>query len=527
MRQNTTCQDEWPLLPYQREANEMIMRHDVTVIEKSRRIGLSWGISWLSAYVASCARDAGGMDVFYMGFEKDMTRQFVSDTADHAKILEIPVSELGETLFIDPENPDKDLKIFRLDFASRYEVLGLPSVARAFRSKQGLVIIDEAAFIDDLAAVLKAAFALLIWGGRIVIVSSHNGDANPFNELVTEIRAGKHPDYGLLRITFDDALAQGLYKTICARQKKDWSEATEAEWREKIIRQYGDGADEELFCIPSPTTGAYLPLSLIEARQTPEAKVIRYSCKAEFALLPQYVREAEVEMFCEEELKPLLGGLDVRVPHALGEDFGRSGDLTVLWILAILQSLKRTTPFVVELRNVPFEQQRQILFYIIDRLPRFRAAKMDARGNGQYLAEVAVQRYGSRVEAVMLSEGWYRDNMPPLKASFEDGTIDIPADRDIQDDLRALKIVRGVARIPDARTTDKSGKRHGDAAVALAMANAASRADTTEYSFTAVPNPLRQNTDPNVRGEWSIERELMMERSGMRDASGLRGSVRL
>lgn len=232
-------------------------------------------------------------------------------------------------------------------------------------------------------------------------------------------------------------------------------------------------------------------------------------------------------MFCEEELKPLLNGLDVHIPHALGEDFGRSGDLTVLWILAILQSLKRTTPFVVELRNVPFEQQRQILFYIIDRLPRFRAAKMDARGNGQYLAEVAVQKYGSRVEAVMLSEGWYRDNMPPLKASFEDGTIDIPADRDIQDDLRALKIVRGVARIPDARTADKSGKRHGDAAVALAMANAASRADTIEYAYTAVPNPLRANTDPNVSGDWPIERELMMERSGLRDASGLRGSVRL
>lgn len=520
-------QEQWPLLEYQRDANELIMHHDVTVIEKSRRIGLSWGISWLSGFVASCARDAGGMDVFYMGFEKDMTRQFVSDTADHAKILEVPVSELGETLFIDPENPDKDLKIFRLDFASGFEVLGLPSVARAFRSKQGLVIIDEAAFIDDLKAVLKAAFALLIWGGRVVIISSHNGDANPFNELVNDIRAGRHPDYALMRITFDDALKQGLYKTICARQKKEWSPEAQDAWRTKIIRQYGSDADEELFCIPSPGSGAYLPLALIEARQTEHAKVIRYTCTNEFSLAARHIREDEVERFCEEQIKPLLDALDPHTPHALGEDFGRSGDLTVLWILAILQSLTRTTPFVVELRNVPFEQQKQILFYILDRLPRFRAAKMDARGNGQYLAEVAVQKYGNRVEAVMLSEGWYRDNMPPMKAAFEDGSLEIPADRDIQDDLRALKIMRGVARIPDARTSDETGKRHGDAAVALAMAYAASRAEPEEYGFTPVPRALPSAFGNASSHDWPIEDEIARDRAGFRNSTGLRGSVRL
>lgn len=521
-------QERWPLLSFQRESNEMIMSHDVTVIEKARRIGLSWGVSWLAAFVASCARDAGGMDVFYMGFEKDMTRQFVSDTADHAKILEIPVSELGETMFIDPENPDKDLKIFRLDFASGYEVLGLPSVARAFRSKQGLVIIDEAAFIDDLEAVLKAALALLIWGGRVVIISSHNGDANPFNELVTEIRAGKHPDYGLMRITFDDALSQGLYKTICARQKKPWSQDAEDEWRQKIIRQYGDAADEELFCIPQPSTGAYIPLAVIEARSVPDAPVIRWSCNSDFTLLPENIREAETRRFFDEQIFPVIEALDPKTPHVFGEDFGRSGDLTVLWFLSLERSLLRRTVFVLELRNVPFEQQKQILFLILDRIPRFRAGKMDARGNGQYLAEVAAQRYGTRIEEVMLSEGWYRENMPPFKAAMEDGTLTIPADRDIHDDIRALKIVRGVARVPDSRTSDKNGKRHGDAAIAIAMAWAASRAEPEEYGYIPVPNPLAPDMSGQRRlNQWPVEDEIARERMGMRSVYGLRGSVRI
>ena len=56
-------------------------------------------------------------------------------------------------------------------------------------------------------------------------------------------------------------------------------------------------------------------------------------------------------------------------PHAIGEDFGRVRDLTVMWLLAICRDLVRRTRVVVELRNVPYEQQRQVLFYILDRTP--------------------------------------------------------------------------------------------------------------------------------------------------------------
>ena len=41
----------------------------------------------------------------------------------------------------------------------------LPSIT-GVSGQQGFVLIDEAAFHDDLGEVLKAAFALLIWGGK-------------------------------------------------------------------------------------------------------------------------------------------------------------------------------------------------------------------------------------------------------------------------------------------------------------------------------------------------------------------------
>ena len=70
----------YALLKYQQEANDAILVHEVTVWEKSRRIGASWGVSWLAAMIGALLETEGGMDVFYMGFEKDMTRQFISDT---------------------------------------------------------------------------------------------------------------------------------------------------------------------------------------------------------------------------------------------------------------------------------------------------------------------------------------------------------------------------------------------------------------------------------------------------------------
>ncbi len=128
---------------------------------------------------------------------------------------------------------------------------------------------------------------------------------------------------------------------------------------------------------------------------------------------------------------------------------------------------------MIELRNVPFRQQEQILFYLVDRLPRFSSGAMDARGNGQYLAEVAMQRYGaSRIQQVMLTTEWYRENMPRYKAAFEDRTIVLPRDADILDDHRAIRMEKGVARVPENLRSKGSdaGQRHGDAAIAGALA---------------------------------------------------------
>jgi phage FluMu gp28-like protein len=113
---------------------------------------------------------------------------------------------------------------------------------------------------------------------------------------------------------------------------------------------------------------------------------------------------------------------------------------------------------------------------------------MDARGNGQYLAETAAQRYGSRIVQVMLSEAWYRENMPRYKAAFEDGTIEIPKDADVLSDHRAFVLEHGIAKISERRSGSDGKGRHGDSAMAAALAYFASRADDGQFGYLAAPS---------------------------------------
>ena len=476
-------------LPYQQELLKARATNKVVVVEKSRRTGYSWAVAGEAVLDSAAAKSAGGSDTFYMGYNLEMAREFIEYVGTWAKQFAPAASEVQDYIFTDPDHPERDIKAFRVGFDSGFEVVALPSVPRALRGKQGRVIIDEAAFHDQLDEVLKAAFALLIWGGTVTVISTHNGDTNAFNVLVDDIRAGRKP-YKLLRCTFDDALEQGLYQRICRNSRKAWSPEAQDAWRTEIIGFYGSAADEELFAIPSQSTGSAIPAPLIERCMRDDRPVLRWECSDEFSHWAKHLREAEARDWCEAQLALLLARLDPDDPHVFGTDFGRKGDLSVMMPLAIKRDLVRSCPFIIELRNVPFEQQAQILFFMADRLPRMRAGKLDATGNGAFLAEVAVQRYGeNRIEAVMLNEPWYRENMPPFKAAFEDAMIELPRDRDVLGDIRVLAYVRGIIRVP-TRTADAEGKqRHGDAAIAGALAYAASRAEPEDYGYKPAEKP--------------------------------------
>lgn len=453
------------LLPYQIRWHQD--KSPVRVAEKSRRIGWSWGA--LAAESVLEASEKNGMDQFYVGYNLPMAAEYIGDCAFFARAFGLAVSTIDVSLekaVIEKE--ERDIVKFSIRFSSGFKIEALSSNPHNFRGRQGHARIDEAAFHNNLAGLLKAALAFLMWGGRVDVVSTQNGDDNPFNQLIREIRAGKLP-YSVHRETFDDALAEGFYKRICLVQGKKWSEEAEEKFRNDTREFYGDDAAEELDCIPTKGSGVYLPRTLVERCMEDGIPLLRFAKPPEWVLDDK--RQDEADIWIKDILKPVIDNLPGK-RSVFGQDFGRDGDLSVIWILQQDTSDRWRTAFLLELRKIPFDVQQQIMFFVLDNLPLFHHAKFDARGNGQSHAEAALQRYGvARIECVMATPQWYAVAFPKYKTAYEDRSIIVPRSEDIIADHRRVVLDKGRPRMDDGRDKGSDGMaRHGDSAVAGLLA---------------------------------------------------------
>ena len=451
------------LLPYQ---ERWLLNEDkVKVWQKSRRIGASYVEALNCVLKSAKSKRDGGMNCYYISYAKDMTQQFIKDVSYWAKLMNIACEDLGENLIADE---DKTITIYKVRFDSGFEIWGLPSVPRSIRSKQGHIVIDEAAFCDDLKELLKAALAMLMWGGSVSVLSTHNGEDNQFNILIKEIEQGKK-NYYLQTTDIDEAIADGLYKRICEISGQNYNKTLEKEWLKNLIKDYGEAYEEELYCIPSRNGEKYFNRSLLETIINKKIEVFRFYEKDDFIYKPESERYKRIlDWF--NSVKHIFQNVDSDV--VLGEDFGRSGDLTVLWFEKVdyRNNNSSKTLCVIELRNIPFSNQEQFILLCLSELnKKFLGGAFDSRGNGQMIAENLSIEYRGLILQVMLSRKWYSENMPKLKTAIEDKTTDIPNDTFIIDDFLTAEMYQGIPLIRE-RIGKTGAKRHGDSLIAKVMA---------------------------------------------------------
>lgn len=169
----------------------------------------------------------------------------------------------------------------------------------------------------------------------------------------------------------------------------------------------------------------------------------------------------------------------------------------------MLPNLRKRVSFQVELRNLTYEQQRQVMFFICDRLPRLSGLAFDATGNGGYLAEQAALKYGAGlVDQVQLNLSWYALWMPKLKGEFEAFNLELPRHQTTLDDLLSIKVEKGIPVIDKGRQKDLElqggkGKRHGDSAISLVMAVRATWIQGGEIGYTPAPTRAARWADSN------------------------------
>ncbi|TQI78711.1 phage FluMu gp28-like protein [Serratia fonticola] len=475
------------------------LKFDVSIlaIPKGRRTGITfaWGLN--STLIAGAQKVAGGDNVFYIGDTKEKGLEFIGYVGKFARVIarqqSQDISNIEEFLFEDQDDKGNTRQItaYRVRFASGFQVTALSSRPANIRGLQGVVIIDEAAFHQDVQGVLDAATALLIWGGRIVVISSENGKNNPFHQFCNDIEAGRYgDDAAVLRITFDDAVANGLYERVCAMSGEEITVEGKKAWYNRIRNAYGPrkaAMREELDAIPRDGNGVCIPGVWIERAMPEERPIIRLTLDDDFINMGEGERESWGNAWIEKYLAPVMVTLDPTLRHVFGMDFARHRHFSVIWPIAITQNLRRVVPFAIELNNVPSGLQQQILFWFIDHLPRQSGGAMDATGPGMVLAEYTADRYGRpRIAEISLNRAWYGVWMPKFTGLFEDNMIDLPRDENIAQDLRMVETIDGipmVAKLEKKDLKDAELVRHGDSAIAGCLGNYASLNLATEIEF--------------------------------------------
>jgi len=490
---------------------------DLKIAEKGRRTGFTWSEAYDSVMCAMAAKSAGGDDTWYIGDTKEKGREFVKTAADFARKLAGELLEVEDFVFEDVEVDEqgnvktKQIAAFRITFASGFRIAALSSNPANIRGLQGRVVIDEAAFHQDVGKVIEACLALLIWGGKIRIISTHNGNTNAFNELIKEVRAGKQTA-SIHRATFDDAVANGLYERVCAVKGWVMSPAGKAKWYAVVRNSYGSRTEamrEELDAVPREGDGTMLALALIEAAQRREYVLARWEPPPpagglEFVDWPEQLRRDHMDLWIAEHVIPVLETYPADALCAVGGDFAMRQDRAAYAPGYTDHLLHRHVPLIVELRQCPYDQQKQLLFAVIRWIQarrRFQGAVLDANGNGMVLAQEARQAFGpDRITELMPSDAWLREMTPKFSAAFTDKTIHLPAHLDVRGDLHQFRVVRGVGKIPsDVRTfgTD-GGKRHADTAVATLNFFAATFGAIIEIDYqSARPDPGGHPADPD------------------------------
>ena len=393
------------LLGYQARTLDLLFAGTaLLVIEKSRRIGLTWGVAAFAVMKAASAVEAGGQNIWYMGYDKDMTLEFIEVCAMWARAFNLVAGEIEDEEVLD-EVTGQGVKAFSIRLASGFRITALPSVPRALRGKQGIVVIDEAAFHKNVDDVIKAAMALLIWGGQVVVISTHDGVSNPFAMLIDRINAEKQRGT-TVRITFADAMADGLYERVALVARTKGAELSPKEqWEADIRASYGDDAAEELDCIPAKGSGCLISLEDIIAAEHDDCG------------LPELYQ----------------GGLCY-----MGRDVARRRDGQIQIVQELLGDVLWERDGYREVGQSFAHQDAWFDARFGDR--RLVQARIDQTGMGEKVVEDAQRRHGaSRVVGVLLTGPNRIDLAFGLQRRFQQRKIRIRKDPRTRADLMAIK----------------------------------------------------------------------------------------
>lgn len=437
------------LLPYQREFVKGVKEHKFSIWNASRQIGKSFAVSLLAV---DRALEKPRSTIMVVSASERQAVELLTKVKLHVEFLK----RLGKKLNVDVFE-DVKTNVHRVEFPNGSRIISVPAnpdTVRGFTSD--LLILDEFAFVQQDEELWKAVFPMITRkkDSKLVITSTPKGKSNMFYKLWTE--AKKDPLWYKQTTTIYDAVEKGLDIDVEALRKGIKNEDA---WRQEYLCQFIDEA------------GAFLPYELIQSCEVPPDEIL------------------------VSDLRELRGDIFV------GVDVGRRKDLTVISVLEKVGTVLFLRKIEI-LKKLPFSKQ----FEILDHITAYaRRVAIDETGIGMQLAEELLSKWGElKVIPVYFSGKVKEEIATKLKSKFEDRLIQIPADKNLREDLHSVeRTVTPAGNIKLEAKRSETG--HADRFWSLALAVHASSLE--EEKIVAPPVFISGNLKENRRSRWEYWRK--------------------
>lgn len=211
--------------------------------EKSRQVGLTEAEAYRA--VDDCIHDR--LDTYYSTYNLPNSKPFIRKCARWARgINKAYFLRTGRQLL-----NESSIGVYRIEFLNGRFIEAISSESKNTRGLERAILVkDEAAFDEHLEETLEAMKAIRIRGvGRMRLISTHWGTKTEFYKQIQILKEKPHLG-SLHKITFMDAIAQGLYKNICEVKGEIWTPEKERQYIKDVYEQYGIAASQELDVIP-------------------------------------------------------------------------------------------------------------------------------------------------------------------------------------------------------------------------------------------------------------------------------------
>ena len=222
------------LLSYQQAAIDLSRVEPFLIVEHAPRIGMT--VAFADEAVATASGDSA-QSVVYLAPNADMAAEFILQCGLIAKrkgIYTAPVASRVE---------DRRL-VLVLCFPSG-RITASAGEGRDLTGVAATVIIDQAAWVPGLQALIDQALPMILFGGRVILLSRrHENPDNLFNLLLKDAIADMFG--GAMRIPIGMAIEAGLFRRICALKGAAWSREAEEAWEAQLRDLFGKRASLEL-----------------------------------------------------------------------------------------------------------------------------------------------------------------------------------------------------------------------------------------------------------------------------------------